>query len=306
MSFASARVLIATIGLGLGSAAIAEDLVYYGTDRSKSDYYYDAESIRRYNDGDVDVWTKRNALKDKTVSYRTQRAKLRLNCSSETVSFLSFVLYRANGTVMDSVSPAYPDMEPVVPGSMGQTLFDIMCETDLQRQFNLGLKYDKGDGVARDYASAASWYRMAADRGFAAAQNNLGAMYSSGRGVARDEAIAVSWYRKAADKGHAIAQNNLGNMYKNGRGVTQDYAAAVGWFRKAANQGNAAAQNNLGDMYKNGSGVPQNYVQARKWYNLSSASGNQLAIINRDEVAAKMTHDEILQARRLANAWVKE
>mgnify|MGYP000666221019 CR=1 FL=1 len=148
MSLASAKVLIAIIGLGLASAAIAEDLVYYGTDRSKSDYYYDAESIRRYNDGDVDVWTKRNALKDKTVSYRTQRAKLRLNCASETISSLSFVLYRANGTVVDSDTPIYPDIESVVPGSVGQTLFDIMCETDLRRQFNLGLKYAEGKGVA--------------------------------------------------------------------------------------------------------------------------------------------------------------
>ena len=342
MSLASAKVLIALIGLGLSSAAIAEDFVYYGSDLYKSDYYYDAETIRRYDDGDVDVWTKRDASKDKTVPYRTQRAKLRLNCASETISSLSFVLYRANGTVVDSDTPIYPDIESVVPGSVGQTLFDIMCETDLRRQFNLGLKYAEGKGVARDYVAAVSWYRMAADRGYADAQNNLGIMYKNGRGVAQDDAIALSWfrkaadqgnataqtnlgnmydtgrgvsqdyaaaviwYRKAADQGFATAQNNLGNMYKNGRGVAQDDAIALSWFRKAAYQGHASAQNNLGNMYKNGSGAPQNYVQALKWYVLSSASGNQQAKVNRDEVVAKMTPTEIAQAQRFASAWVKE
>jgi uncharacterized protein len=44
----------------------------------------------------------------------------------------------------------------------------------------------------------------------------------------------VTWFRKAADQGYAEAQYNLGLMYEDGRGVPQDHAEAVKWWGKAA------------------------------------------------------------------------
>ena len=149
----------------------------------------------------------------------------------------------------------------------------------------------------------ASWYRKAADQGVAQAQFNLGVKYDNGEGVPQDYAAAVSWYRKAAEQGAAYAQFNLGVKYDNGEGVPQDYAAAAGWYRKAADQGVAQAQFNLGVMYAKGQGVPQDYVQAHKWFNLAAASGNADAVKNRDFVAAKMTPAQIAEAQRLASAW---
>ena len=71
-----------------------------------------------------------------------------------------------------------------------------------------------------------------ADAGSASAQFNLGVMYANGTGVAQDYPAAAGWFRKAADQGNALAQNNLGVMYDKGQGVAQDYAAAVSWYRK--------------------------------------------------------------------------
>ena len=59
-------------------------------------------------------------------------------------------------------------------------------------------------------------------------------MYGNGLGVPQDRAQALSWYRKAAEQGYAIAQKNLGNMYENGLGVTQDYVQAYKWYSLAA------------------------------------------------------------------------
>jgi len=42
------------------------------------------------------------------------------------------------------------------------------------------------------------------------AQFNLGVCYADGDGVAKDAEQAVSWYRRAAEAGHAGAQFNLG------------------------------------------------------------------------------------------------
>ncbi len=43
-----------------------------------------------------------------------------------------------------------------------------------------------------------------------------------------------SWYRKAADQGYAPAQNSLGAMYRDGQGVNQTMRKALFWYRKAA------------------------------------------------------------------------
>ena len=39
-------------------------------------------------------------------------------------------------------------------------------------QYKLGVMYDNSQGVPKDEAQAAKWYRLAADRGDARAQNN--------------------------------------------------------------------------------------------------------------------------------------
>ena len=85
-------------------------------------------------------------------------------------------------------------------------------------------------------------WTKAANQGHAGAQYNLGVMYEQGQGVAQNNVEAVRWYRKAADQGHAQAQFNLGCMYAEGQGVAQSDVEAVRWYRKAADQGYAQAQ----------------------------------------------------------------
>jgi uncharacterized protein len=91
--------------------------------------------------------------------------------------------------------------------------------------------------------------------------------------------------------------------------VPQDYAAAVVWLRQAADQQWASGQLGLGFMYAHGLGVPQDYVLAHMWFNLvataiaPSAEAQSDAIKRRDEVAAKMTPDQIAEAQKMARAW---
>ena len=170
-------------------------------------------------------------------------------------------------------------------------------------QFNLGLMYDNGRGVAQNYGEALKWYRKAAEQGYALAQFNLGGMYYEGRGVPQDDKKAVKWYRKAAEQDYTSTQLNLGVMYYNGRGVVQDYGEAIKWYRKAALQGKAPAQRNLGVMYEDGKGIVQNYVTAHMWYNLAGAGGDEKAREYRDRIAEKMTPAQIAEAQRLAREW---
>jgi TPR repeat protein len=130
-------------------------------------------------------------------------------------------------------------------------------------------------------------------------------MYANGQGVPQDDTQAAAWYRKAADQGNATAQTNFGIMYAKGQGVPRDDAQAAAWYQKAADQGNAKAQVILGLMYELGQGVPQDYLLAYMWSDLSAALAKdaelrQLGVQGRDEVAAKMTPDQIAEAQRMA------
>ena len=117
-------------------------------------------------------------------------------------------------------------------------------------QYDLGLFYAKGLGVAADASQAVNWYRRAAEAGQANAQRNLGGCYRDGIGVEADATQAVAWYRRAADAGYCGAQCNLGGCYKDGTGVKPDPTQAVAWYRRAAEAGLADAQHSLGHCYQ--------------------------------------------------------
>ena len=145
-------------------------------------------------------------------------------------------------------------------------------------QYNLGVVYAQGQGVAKDDAEAVKWYRKAAEQGNAEAQYNLGVMYDNGEGVPQDDAEAVKWYRKAAEQGDA--RRKLPRRHVRQRqGVPQDDAEAVKWYRKAAEQGDAWAQSPR-RLYADGRGVPQDDAEAVKWYRLAAEQGDAVAQVS--------------------------
>jgi TPR repeat protein len=95
-----------------------------------------------------------------------------------------------------------------------------------------------------DAATVKEW-REAAEQGDAEAQYNLGLMYGKGDGVAENDVEAVKWYRKSAKQGNAGAQYNLGFMYYSGEGVVQNYVAAHMWWNLAGAQGIELARKNV-------------------------------------------------------------
>ncbi len=71
-------------------------------------------------------------------------------------------------------------------------------EGGAEAQFNLGILYDLGQGVAQSKVRAATWYRRSAEQGFAAAQYNLAVMFANGEGVPRNNVLAYALFDLAA------------------------------------------------------------------------------------------------------------
>ncbi len=144
-----------------------------------------------------------------------------------------------------------------------------------------------------------------AEQGDAFAKAQLGLMYDDGIGVVKDYKQAVYWYRKSAGQGNSLAQNMLGYMYRNGKGVVKDYKQAVYWYRKSAEQGNAPAQNMLGIMYDDGIGVAKDYVMAYMYYNIASMRYEE-AVEYRGILEKKMTASQIEKAQEMFRQWLKK
>ena len=70
---------------------------------------------------------------------------------------------------------------------------------------------------AMDYAGAAAYFKLAAERGFAKAQNGLADLYEKGLGVEQSLEKAVQFYREAADKGEEAAREQLNRLVDEGK-----------------------------------------------------------------------------------------
>src|SRR5215510_15711519 len=85
-----------------------------------------------------------------------------------------------------------------------------------------------------DYRTSLNVWLPQAQAGDKEAQTYVGEIYEKGLGVAPDYAVAFIWYRKAAEQGHTRAQINLGYLYEKGLGVAKDPMQALSWYRQAA------------------------------------------------------------------------
>lgn len=156
---------------------------------------------------------------------------------------------------------------------------------------------------AGNFKKALSELLPHAKAGNAVAAYGVADLYRSGQGVEKNLAEAARWYRVAAERSHPVAQYNLAVLYTAGEGVAADMAEARHWYRMAAEQGYAPAQYNLAVVHAAGKGGPANFVQAWMWFELAAAQGHKEAATNRDLIAAEMTPAQVAAAKELVRKW---
>ncbi len=152
--------------------------------------------------------------------------------------------------------------------------------------YQLGRAYDKSN----NYQKAFEWYKKAALKDYALAQNGLGVLYlfheddkdfkeSEGEWIAEigtQESYekSLAWYLKAAKNGNTSAQNSVASAYYNAKGVKKDYKKALKWYMKASDNNSSYAQKLIGEMYQQGKGVKKDDKEAFKWYMKASDQNN--------------------------------
>ena len=101
-----------------------------------------------------------------------------------------------------------------------QALKEQAVQGDAKVQYDLGVRYHKGQGVPQEYTEALKWYRLAAAQGLAGAQYNLGAMYANGQGVRRDDVQTYQWF-------YLAAANATGEVQKKAAKARDTFAAKM-------------------------------------------------------------------------------
>ena len=137
---------------------------------------------------------------------------------------------------------------------------------DADSQVELALRYEKGEGVAKDQTEAVKVVSQSRRTKFRQGSNKPGCLLRRRRRRDEGSGRGHKWFRKPAEQNYARAQYNLGVCFGAGAGVAKDPVEAAKWFRKAAEQNLAKAQYSLGVCYYKGEGVTKDQVEAMKWY----------------------------------------
>ncbi len=121
---------------------------------------------------------------------------------------------------------------------------------------------------------ATHYFRLAAEKGNAAAAYKLGEIYENGQGIAKDPVQAFSWYMKAAARNHKHGQLKVGWCYQKGIAVAADPAIAAIWYRTAAENDNIWGYHMLAFMLADGEGMKKDPALARRYLELSLPKTN--------------------------------
>lgn len=107
----------------------------------------------------------------------------------------------------------------------------------------------------------------------------------------------------AARSGNADAEELIGVMYAMGLGVERDDERAFEWYLRASMKGHPGAQSGIGWYFEVGRGTAVDLVRAYLWYGLSAIGGDPDAAVSIEEVAKKMTPEQIRRAEVLINDY---
>jgi hypothetical protein len=112
---------------------------------------------------------------------------------------------------------------------------------DLRACYDLGVRYQTGEGVRRNFRTAAALFEHACSGGDTYGCNGLGRLHENGHGVRRDAARALSLYRQACDGSDWPVCYYVGWLNANGRLTAVNLDEGRRYYRLACDHGYADA-----------------------------------------------------------------
>lgn len=132
--------------------------------------------------------------------------------------------------------------------------------------YHIGMAYQTGSGVPQDHAKALEAFRRAAALGDPLAAYKLGCYYDGQDEalVRRDPQLALKYKLVAANAGYALAQQDVAALYAEG-GAPQ---TAVPWLEKAAAQGWPDSLAGMASVYNGAPGISPDAAKTAAYFRL--------------------------------------
>ena len=132
-----------------------------------------------------------------------------------------------------------------------------------EAMYQLGQRYQQGNGVDQNVEVASDWWHKAAMKGHVPACHDLGIYYVFTK---HDIENGLKWLGKSAAAEYALSYRTLGDIYLNGWGVEVDVERGLGYLTKAAEQDHEDTQMRLAGIYHDGEYVEKDYFKAKYWF----------------------------------------
>lgn len=133
---------------------------------------------------------------------------------------------------------------------------------DEEAMYQLGNRYDNGEGVEQNAEIASDWWHKAAMKGHIKAAHNLGNYYFYAK---HDVENGLRWLEKAASENSTLSLYVLGDIYINGIGIAQDVDKGLAYITKAADLDYPEAERKLSFLYHDGDVVEQDIDKSKYW-----------------------------------------
>ncbi len=172
-----------------------------------------------------------------------------------------------------------------------KTIHDKAENGDGVSQYELGIRFYRGEGVAQDKTEAAKWILKAATNAdchgkVSEARVVMGKLLYDGEGVDKDEEEAEKYFHLTEKDGYLsefsipeiqylIGLNlMMGSFFMRRNIMNPDYVYAAKWLGLAAANNYLDAQIVLGKMFYDGLGVEKDEVVAQEWFQSASKKYN--------------------------------
>lgn len=178
----------------------------------------------------------------------------------------------------------------------------------------LARRFLTGAELKQDVVRAEALLTEAALAGNRDAMRTLAREYVTGSRLRRNIARALELLKSAQATADGVKEHDqfdIGQIYETEVEGAPLWPEALTWYRKSAANGGYRAQKALGDLHSQGRGVGLDYLEAYRWYVIALvrtyglpgiAKWHAAARQGLDELKAKMTSDQIAQARSMAQS----
>ncbi|KAM8971900.1 death ligand signal enhancer [Pelodytes ibericus] len=155
-------------------------------------------------------------------------------------------------------------------------------------QYNTGVCYEQGKGVAKDMTKAAEYYLLAAKSGHDRAKYRYARYLLHAQATTEEDTqAAVEMLHEAAKEGLKEAQAYLGVLYSKEPHMDLQKAAHFLWM--AAENGDVQSRYYLGVCYEKGFGVPASRQEALRHFERASKMGHDPARQKLLEISQEQT-----------------